>query len=124
MDIEADIATKAETLRAALQAKLSVKGRSFAISAQRARRLLPRRLRRHADVIVKAQGLGGHPKLMRMVDMPAVDTAFSELETYLAKIDPADRKRTWWLKLAGVNVMNLLVVVAGFALWLTLSGGN
>lgn len=122
MEIEADINAKAETLRKALHAKLSMSGRSFAGTVRRAGRLLPRRIRRQADVIIKAQELGGHPKLMRMVDQKAVDAAFKDIKTYLGRIDPADRKRTWWLKWTGLNVMNVLIVMSGFVIWLVWSG--
>lgn len=122
MDIEADIATKAETLRKAMHSKLSIKGRSFAGAVRRAGRLLPGRIRRQADVIIKAQELGGHPKLMRMVDQKAVDAAFKDIKGYLAGIDPAERKRSWWLKWTGLNVLNVLIVAVCFVIWLVWSG--
>jgi hypothetical protein len=124
MDIEADIATKAETLRKALHAKLSIKGRSFDAAVRRAGRLLPRRIRRQAAVITKALVLGGHPKLMRMVDQKAVDLAVKDITSYLAGIDPADRRRAWWLKWTGLNVLNVLIVGAGFVVWLVWFGNN
>lgn len=122
MDIEADIATRADALRKTMHTKLSVKGRSFEAAVHRAGRLLPRRIRRQAAVITKAQGVGGHPKLMRMVDQKAVDLAFRDIKTYLAGIDPADRKRAWWLKWTGLNVLNILIVAVCFILWLVWSG--
>jgi cytochrome c1 len=59
---------------------------------------------------------------MRMVDQNAVDAAFKDIKTYLGRIDPADRKRAWWLKWTGLNVMNVLIVMSGFVIWLVWSG--
>lgn len=122
MDTETDIATKAETLRKAMQSQLNVKGRSFATSVRRAGRMLPRRQRQQARVIIKAQELGGNPKLMRMVDHQAVNAAYNDIRVYLAGIDPADRRRAWWLNWAGLTMLRLLVVGVGFLIWLIWPG--
>ena len=122
MDIEADIAEKAENLRKAMHSQLRIRGRSFAGAVRRAGRMLPRRLRRQADVIIKAQGVGGHPKLLRMIDRAAVDAAYADISGYLAGIDPADVRRGWWLRFAGVAVVNVLIVAIGFVVWLKWSG--
>lgn len=122
MNVYADITAKAEELRLALRAKLNVKGRDFPKSVDKAGRLLPARLRKQAAVIVKAQGLGGHPKLMRMVDISAVNRAHSEISDFLEGIDPRERRRNAVLRMAGGIAFNLLVVLTCFVIWLVWSG--
>jgi hypothetical protein len=122
MNIDADIIGKAEELRLALRAKLGVRGRDFAQAVDRAGRLLPNKLRKQAAVIVKAQGLGGHPKLMRMVDMTALNKAHLDISTFLNAIDPKERRRTRMLRWGGGIVFNLIVVAMCFVIWLVWSG--
>ena len=122
MDIEAEIAEKAENLRKAMHSQMRIRARSFAGAVRRAGRLLPRRLRRQADVIIQVQGVGGHPKLLRMIDRAAVDAAYADISAYLSAIDPADLRRGWWLRFAGVAVVNVLIVAVGFVVWLKWSG--
>ena len=122
MNIDTDIIAKTEELRLALRAKLGVRGRDFAQAVDRAGRLLPNKLRKQAAVIVKAQGLGGHPKLMRMVDMTAVGKAHLDISTFLDAIDLKDRRRTRMLRWGGGIAFNLIVVVACFVIWLVWSG--
>lgn len=122
MNIDADITAKAEELRLILRSKLGVRGRDFAQAVDRAGRLLPARLRKQAAAIVKAQGLGGHPKLMRMVDKTAINKAHMEISTYLNAIDPKERRRTRMLRWVGGIAFNLIVVVVCFIIWLVWSG--
>jgi len=122
MDIHADVTTKAEQLRLALRAKLGVRGADLAKAVNNAGRLLPRHLRKQAAVIVKAQALGGHPKLMRMVDMAAINKAYWGISSFLETIDPKERRRTRMLGWAGSIAFNLIVIVACFVVWLVWSG--
>jgi hypothetical protein len=122
MDIHADIMAKAEELRLALRAKLGVRGREFPDAVKSAGRLLPNRLRKQAGVIVKAQGLGGNPKLMRMVDMAGVNKAHSDISEFLAAINPKERRRTRILRWFGGLAFNLIVVATCFVIWLVWSG--
>ena len=122
MDIHAEITARAEELRLAMRGKLGVRGASFAKTVDRAGRLLPSRLRKQAAVIVMAQGLGGHPKLMRMVDMGAIHKAHREIAGFLDGIDLKEQRRTQRLRWFGSIVFNLLVVAVCFVIWLVWSG--
>ena len=122
MDIHTDITAKAEQLRLALRAKLGVHGRDFEVAVKRTGRLLPARLRKQAAIIVKAQGLGGHPKLMRQIDMAAINKAHFEISAFLDTIDPNDRRRTRILRMVGGIVFNMILVVVFFVIWLAWSG--
>lgn len=122
MNINTDINTKTEGLRLALRAKLGVRGRGFAQAVDAAGRLLPNKLRKQAGVIVKAQALGGHPKLMRTVDMIAFNKAHMDIFAFLDAIDPKERHRTRMLHWLGRISLNLIVIVVCFVIWLVWSG--
>lgn len=113
-----DIDAKAEALRAAIEQKLRVKARDLPRALAQAGRRLPRRLHAEAQVVVEAQRLGGHPKLMRMVDADALDRAYSAVAAYLDKIDPRDMRRGLILSVAGDIAAKLLFVIAAFIVWL------
>ena len=122
MDVHTDVSMKAEELRLALQVKLRARGRSFERAVARAGRLLPRRLHKQAAVIIQAQGLGSHPKLLRMIDQSAITKAHSDIAAFLEAIDPKERRRTRFLGWLGGIVFNLLVVAVCFVIWLVWSG--
>ena len=79
MDYHADITAKADEVRNALRAKLNTLGSDLSTGVAWSGRLLPKKRSKQAAVIVKAQGLGGNPKLMRRIDMGAINTANSIL---------------------------------------------
>jgi hypothetical protein len=122
MDYQADITAKAEEARLALWAKLNARGRNLTKAVAHAGRLLPKRLAKQAAVIVKAHGLGGNPKLMRRIDMGAINTAHSDIMTFLDAIDVQERRKTRVLNWFGGTVFNLIVIVTCFIVWLTWSG--
>lgn len=113
-----DIAGKAADLQQQLQEKLGVKGRSLEHALARAGHRLPRRLRARGQEIVAAQKLAAHPKLARQIDGAAVRDAYDGLSAHLGQIDVADRQKGKMLSLAGSIAFNLLVVSAGFMVWL------
>jgi hypothetical protein len=79
MDYHADITAKADEVCNALREKLNARESDLLKVVARSGRLLPKKLFEQAAVIVKAQGLGGNPKLMRRIDMGAINTANSIL---------------------------------------------
>lgn len=82
----------------------------------RAGRLLPKWARRDLEKIVEASKLAGHPKLTRMVDTDEIDKAEARVTRYLKSLDPREARKTAWLRLIGLVVLNLLIVLALF-LW-------
>lgn len=97
------------TLQAALRAKLRLRGASLERQIAHAGRRLPRRQRRAAQTLLGAQDWMGHPRLARLLDRRAVDTAFADLHRHLDPIDPVERRRTAILHLAGGIVLNLMI---------------
>ena len=111
---------RAARLEEMLQTKLGVRGKSLERRVKRAGRLLPRRMRAAALVLIEAKRKLVHPALMKQVNPAEVSSAFAELEAHLKAIDPVDRRRGKMLNWAGGTVMNLLIIgalVAAFVHW-------
>lgn len=113
---------RSDKLSEALQLKLGVRGRGLETRLRRARRDLPRPLRREGQKLINVGLLVDHPKLARLVDPPSVDTAFDIITAHLKKVDPADRRRGALLGLMGGLVFNLLVLVAAVLVLLRWQG--
>ena len=122
MDYHADITAKADEVRNALRAKLNARGSDLSKAVARSGRLLPKKLSKQAAVIVKAQGLGGNPKLMRRIDMGAINTAHSDITTFLDAIDVQERRKTRVLRWFGGMAFNLILIATCFVIWLWWSG--
>lgn len=104
-------------LRALLAEKLGTGERDLRGHLRRAGRRLPRRVRREADYLVRAEEMGRHPRLARLVDPRQVARAQGRVARHLRSIDPArlrrDRRKN---AVAGLG----LIVLAAFALVVTL----
>ena len=98
-----------EGLRTALAERLRVRGPDLERQVRRAGRRLPRRQRRAAQTLLGAEDWMGHPRLARLLDARAVDTAFDEMHRHLDRIDPVERRRTALLRIAGGIVLNLMI---------------
>lgn len=113
-----DFDARAAALRAGLRAKLGVRGKTLPHALKRARRVLPPSVRAANPVLIEAQQKMQHPKIARQVDGVAVDQAFKRIESYLAGIDPAERRkdaRLRWLallilKMALLGLLLILLV--------------
>ncbi|THH37082.1 hypothetical protein E4Z66_09100 [Aliishimia ponticola] len=117
-----DTQSRLDDVRAQLRAVHRVRGRSLEQAVRRSRRLLPREVRRDAQVLVRAEQALGHPLLQMQTDMDAVRRAQDNVQRHLDSIDLADRRRGRLLGLAGVLAFNFLVVGALFLGWLIWSG--
>jgi hypothetical protein len=113
-----DINGKADVLRQMLQAHLGVGGRDLATAVRRARRLLPRAVRRQAEVIVRADELSAHPKLQMRLDPVEIDAAYETVRAHLAATDRADMRRGKILLWAGGIAFHVLLVAGLFIFWL------
>ena len=107
----ADIATKTLTLRKLLETKLGVRSRSWRQALKRAGRRLPRGMRRQGDILLKAEKLAQNPKLARQLRPVEVNAAYTAIADHLEAIDVADRRKGWWLSLAGSLATNILLVI-------------
>lgn len=105
-----DFETTTATLLAALREKLGVRANTLQDARTPAKRLLPRRVFKSYEVLQRAEPFLAHPKLARTVDASALATATKDLRAYLDGIDLADRRKGWWLSLAGSLAFNLLAL--------------
>lgn len=99
-------------IAALMHTRLGIGGDSLADRLRRAGRRVPQRLRAQARALARAEPLANHPGLCRTLDAPALCAAAAELRAWLRSIDPADRRRGWWLGMLSGLVFNLLVLAA------------
>ncbi|MEM6761015.1 MAG: hypothetical protein AAF601_16190 [Pseudomonadota bacterium] len=116
------INARATRIMAGLEQAFGVRGKDLSTALRRTGRRMPRRLHKAAAHVVAAQAFGNQPKLMRQVDGPALDRAERDVLSYLNRIDRADQRRARLLNTAGLVVLNVLLVIAGFILWMWWSG--
>jgi hypothetical protein len=102
----------AAALSLLLHQQLGVKGGGLETKISNAGRLLPGRIRRKAAIVVEAERFAASPKLSRLTDERALDKAYREVETYLNRIDPGDRRRGRIINFLGLLSLNLLAVGA------------
>ncbi len=107
-----DMDRRSAELAELIGTQLRVGGGTLEQKLRRAGRLLPRWARRDAARISAAARLAAHPRLARQIDPVALDKAEARLRRYLCAIDPAERRKTALLQLAGGIVLKLLLVAA------------
>ena len=117
LDYHADITAQADEVRNALRAKLNTLGSDLSKGVAWSGRLLPKKRSKQAPVIVKAQGVGGNPKLMRRIDMGASNTAHSDITTFLAAIDVQERRKIRVLRWLSGMAFNLILIANCFVIW-------
>lgn len=117
-----NIEARSIRIREALAERLGVKSNDLETALRRAQAHLPRRIRAHGDQIVAAAKIADHPKLRNRIDLRALARAEKEILQHLEGINPAERRKDFWLGLAGVIAFNILVIVGLFVVWLVLSG--
>ncbi|WP_322891786.1 MULTISPECIES: hypothetical protein [unclassified Yoonia] len=104
-----DIHIQIEEIRALIDQKLGVRARTFEAQVRKARRFLPRGLRRELIYVAQAQALVDNPKLQRMIDHQRLDAAYRNAVYHLQRIDVKERRRTAALNLAASIAFGLLV---------------
>lgn len=111
MTQQASINVQIQTIKALLREKLGVRGADLNTALRRARYRLPRKIYRQGMELVRAAPLAGHPKLRLTLDQAALAAAASGVQTHLAAIDVADRRKGWWLGMLGGLAFNLILAV-------------
>ncbi|WP_187429025.1 hypothetical protein [Roseobacter fucihabitans] len=122
MQASLDIETKAETLNAAFEKHLGIKGQTLAHSVGRARRRLPKRLYRQAVLVADVDALRGNIKLTRQFDAHEIDRSFDDVTQHLSKIDRADARRGRVISVLAALAFNFIVVCVAVIIWLRLNG--
>ncbi|TNC52026.1 hypothetical protein FHG66_04300 [Rubellimicrobium rubrum] len=88
-----DLPARLAALRSLLAEKLGVGPGDLSRQIRRAGRRLPRRLRRDAAVLARAEPLTRHPRLSRLIDPAEVHRAEARLARHLSTIDPVRQRR-------------------------------
>lgn len=111
-----------DEVRALIETRLRVRGRSLDQQLKRAGRLLPQAMQREGRYLVQAAQFMDHPKLRLMIDEAKVDAAHRRLVAHLTAIDPSERRKTRLLGIAGVASFNLILVAGALVGWLVWRG--
>lgn len=107
-------------LRAQLAERLGARGPTLRAQLRRAGRRLPRRLRREAELLARAEEMSRHPRLARLVDPRDVARAQRRIGRHLGGIDPAllRRNRRWNAAAAlGLHVLATFALVVALLWW-------
>ncbi|MDA0720151.1 MAG: hypothetical protein O2994_00500 [Proteobacteria bacterium] len=104
-----DIHKQVEEISALLTKKLGLRARTFQAQVHKARRFLPRALRRDLIYLAQAESLADNPKLHRMIDMPRLDAAHRNALAYLDRIDIKQRRWSAALGVAASIAFGLLI---------------
>ncbi|WP_342070436.1 hypothetical protein [Yoonia algicola] len=109
-----------DEVRAALQDKLRVRGRTLEAQIRRAGRQLPRRVRHDATYLAQAVALTDNPKLARMVDMAKAKRAHRNVLAHLDTVDIGAQRSNAALNMLASVMFALLVtgVLLLSVLWL------
>ena len=105
-----------DEVRGLLQQRLHIKGRSLSHQVGKLGRRVPKRVRRDAEFLVRAETMTQHPKLAQMVDAKQLERSKTNLVTHLKSIDPKEvaKDKLLWV-LAKVSFFVIAVFIA--AVW-------
>ncbi len=112
----------AEKIRSLLTERLRIKGRTLEAQIHKSGRRLPRKIKRDASFIAKAEGLSQNPKLVRMVDAAAVEKAGRRVVEHLLEIDPKEALKDRILWALGKAAAVVILIFIG-AVWYANSKG-
>ena len=115
-----DWTDRLSSVHALLGERLGVAGPDLREQVRRAGRRLPRRARRDAELLVRAEAMARHPGFARLVDPREVARAERRLSRRLRTIDPRLRRRNRRLDLlaaAGFQVLATFALVMTLLAW-------
>lgn len=104
-----DIHMQVNEISTLLEQKLGLRARTFEAQVRKARRFLPRALRRELIYLAQAEPLADNPKLHRMIDRARLDAAHRNALAYLERIDIKEKRRTAALNVAASIAFGILV---------------
>ncbi|ALG89544.1 hypothetical protein TQ29_04285 [Actibacterium sp. EMB200-NS6] len=112
--------TRESEISRLLRDKLGARGNDLPARLKQARRQMPFKVQPEAAVMADALEKRAHPKLMKQVDLPRLQTAERRLLDHLKAIDTSDRRKGAILgALAGLsfNLFVLTGLITGILLW-------
>ncbi|SFR56140.1 hypothetical protein [Litoreibacter janthinus] len=99
-----------ERISALLREKLGVRGRSLEVRTRRAGRLLPRHVRRAAQVLVNAERMAQEPKMLLRLDPQEVSGAYDICLLHLENIDEKALKTKAFFGFAARLIVQVVVI--------------
>ncbi|MEO1307948.1 MAG: hypothetical protein AAFV38_08470 [Pseudomonadota bacterium] len=119
--VEQTVEEMAAKLAKLMHERLGIRrGENFADKVRIAGRLLPRHVRRDAQILVESLPLLGHPKLARQVDDRQIKLAYRGVERHLLQIDRAYVVKGRILSVLAVIAFNILLIaglIIGYMVW-------
>lgn len=113
----------ADGLAEMMGARLGIRrGETLAQKLRAGGRLLPRRVRRHAEYIAQAQARMEVPKFAFQYDPARVGKAEKAVRRFLETVDPVDRRKGVVLGILGWLAFNFLLIAGVVIWWLWQSG--
>ncbi|SFR33735.1 hypothetical protein SAMN04488005_0542 [Yoonia tamlensis] len=109
-------------IRALLETRLRVRGASLAVQLRKARRQLPRAVRRDLTYLVETAELVKNPKLVRMVDMNRVARVHRNTVAYLESVNMREQRITTLINVVATIALALLVT-AGMVIYVLVQRG-
>ena len=99
---------QADRLANLIEERLGIRGQGLEAKLRRAGRLIPKRIRADAGLLVDAARNEANPKLARLLDQASIQAAARNVETWLAGIDPAERRVNRIIGFLSSNALNLM----------------
>ncbi|WP_238111759.1 hypothetical protein [Yoonia sp. I 8.24] len=99
-------------IRALFESKLRVRGASLAVQLRKARRHLPRAVRRDVTYLVETAELSQNPKLVRMVDTARIARAHRNTVAFLENVDLREQRITGLINVVAAIALAILVTAA------------
>ncbi len=100
----------ADRVAALMEERLRLRGTGLEAKLRKGRRLLPRKVRGAADILVQAAKMAQNPKLLLQIDHEAVASAYDICVRHLGAINQAERRMTAVVGVAGSIAFSVLVV--------------
>ena len=113
---------RSERLLSAFDKGLGIKETSLGQALGKAKRRLPLRQRRSAQVLAQAEQNAAHPKLHKISRHADLDRARTDVLAYLQDVDAAELRKTRRINLLGEVAIRMFILAGMFAAtvtWLT-----
>jgi len=107
-----DLETKIAHLCALAREKFGVRSDQLDVVMRKLGRRVPKRIHKHAEVLLSAQASLGHPTLAMMVDEKKITQSYKAIAEHLKSIDPKLRRKNKMLDILASMAFSVLVVFA------------
>ncbi len=96
-----------------MRTRLGARGETLEQTLHQRGRKLPRKIRRAAEELARAEELSGHPRLRFLMDTAQVERSGRMVVNHLRPLGAAERRRRMFLSIAASMSFALLVTIGG-----------